>query len=598
MCGINMVLHQGEGASKAIFKMNRSTAHRGPDHSAWLQLSDRLYVGGNRLITVDPGDYSNPPICTEDQAFCLVWNGAIYNTQELRNQLIDAGVMFSSRSDTEVLFQWLILFPLRIGEINGMYSFIFIDKKNNTALIARDPSGQKPLYYYQEGNTWVISSELRAIMGSGLAKVQLNQGQLQPYYYLRHAWSSQTMVAGIRQLNPGDMLSLDLDTGEASFARIAPVASSADSVAVEDMDFPALLSEAMLRHMEADVPVGLMLSGGVDSSLLLASWMAETQIPLHTYTASFGMEKAGYVDHKFAKKLAKKYRCEAHEVKISAEILVREWPEYISTLDQPVGDSAGFVSWQIAKAAKAHSKILISGAGADELFAGYRRHQAYKTYLKNPKLWSIIASFGKNFPFLPAALKKFFTSIETSSFHSFVNMTALQPVPQVLFNGFQKEFANQQEGFLKALAWDREVYLVQDILKVHDNALMAEGIEGRAPYLDVQIRQMAMKIPEHHLLSMPAKDPLVKALEAAGHPEIGKRKKWGFGLPFGAWMEQEASLRRLVNKEIHAFMDRHPKELPAEYIAFNQGRAGGVGSNALLLWNIFVLASWCNYHKL
>src|SRR5690606_32766044 len=196
------------------------------------------------------------------------------------------------------------------------------------------------------------------------------------------------------------------------------------------MEFKSMVLEAVLKHMEADVPVGIILSGGADSSLLLHLWYQETGIPLHTFTAVFESKyRKKYCDPQYAASLAEQYRCAHHEILISPGIVLENWEDYIASLDQPIGDSASFLTWMLAKEAKKFVKVLVSGAGADELFSGYDRHRAFQFYLKYPGLFKFLGHLPFFFYLFPRRIKKFFAAITDSHEETYLNFSSLKVIP-------------------------------------------------------------------------------------------------------------------------------------------------------------------------
>ena len=393
MCGINLVLNCPEKGEEAIQKMMKASRHRGPDHSAWLKAAPGIYLAGNRLKILDLGKAADQPIMTEDGKAFLVWNGALYNYQDLRNELLEQGVVFESRSDSEVFLHWLKLFGEKgVKQLQGMFAFAFVDKEEGKIIVGRDPFGKKPLYFNHQNGQWLFSSEARALAMSGLVAKQLDASQYIPYYYSRHTFPDHSFFEGIGQVMPGQVMVFDFTGYQHADIRLKIIQEQVDLPDVES--FREMVLDAVLKQFHADVPVGMIFSGGADSSLLLQTWYKETGIPLNTFTAAFDPKYQGkYSDPEFASALAEKYHCAHHEVLISPETVFENWDGYISSLDQPVGDSASFLTWMIAKEAKKYVKVLVSGAGADELFSGYDRHRAFRFYLKNPALIKFLAGW-------------------------------------------------------------------------------------------------------------------------------------------------------------------------------------------------------------
>lgn len=588
MCGINVIL--GQDPQNRIQSMMDATAHRGPDHSAFCQVEEGLFFAGNRLKILDLSDKSNQPLWTEKKDAVLIWNGAIYNYQDLRNQLIDWGYHFSTHSDSEVLLYWLQHHGEQgIKSLKGMFALAFADLKKNSLIIARDQSGEKPLYYTQENETWLFSSECKPIQNVLQSKSSINIGQFPFYFYLRHTLPDQTFFRGIQQFPIGTSWTMDLkgkNWKENSLSLSKTLKGN-----ISHTHFEELLKEAVLKNFHADSNIGVMLSGGADSSLLYALWYEETGIQLPTFTVHFEEKlQKKYADPLFVGKYFKKYPSLQHTIDISLQSIQDNWKKYIQSLDQPIGDSAGMLTWMIAKEASKEVKVLISGAGADELFGGYNRHKAYLAYIQHPKFWlnlkkSNIAKF------LPANWRKMIQSIEEDPRETYFQMAALVSMPKELIQKLELIYP-KEEGLLKnALSWDRKFYLVNDILKIHDNACMAHGIEGRSPYLDTEIVELIQQLSETEHRELIGKKWIKLSLEQRNLGFIGKRQKLGFGLPLEEWFLRK-EFRNWVFGPIQAMEKEWGSFFPKEMRNLASNPSKAKGRQFLQIWNLFLLASW------
>src|SRR5690606_1419812 len=268
MCGINLVLNYPDLGEKAIQKMMEATLHRGPDHSSWIKVTSGIYVAGNRLKIYDLGEAGNQPVTTEDGKSLLVWNGALYNYQELKNVLLDKGILFKSQSDAEVLIQWLRIYGLDgVKQLQGMFAFVYVDKENERIIVGRDPYGKKPLYYSHQDQQWLFSSEARAIVQSGLIEKKMDESQYLPYFYSRHSFPDKSFFREVRQILPGQVLVLDFFGHQHVSLKLAV---KQEQIPLPNLrEFKEKVVDAVVKHFNADVPVGIFLSGGADSSLLL-----------------------------------------------------------------------------------------------------------------------------------------------------------------------------------------------------------------------------------------------------------------------------------------------------------------------------------------
>ena len=594
-----MVLHYPEDlAVNIIPKMTQATQHRGPDSSQWRRVEPGTYLAGNRLKILDLSDHSNQPLFTSDENGVLVWNGALYNFQDLRNELLARKIKFSSQSDSEVVLYWLYTFGKKgLSRLSGMFSLIFINKQTKEILIARDPLGQKPLYYHHEGNKWLFSSELRGLLASGVIRKNWNTDQYLPYFYYRHSSPTETFLEGIRQVLPGEIMVINL---EGKLIEKDTVDVLSKPTALPDVTvFEELIVDAVLKHFHADVPVGMILSGGADSALLYQAWYSETSIPLHSYTVVFEQKYQNrYQDFRYARMLAKKCHGKHHDVLVTPEVFRKLWPEYVETLDHPVGDSAGFLTWMIGREAAADVKVLIGGAGADELFGGYNRHKAFLLFLKHRKLGTYLKRFLGTIPIFPRMLHKAMEGIGTTDMETYLNYAALQPVPSELCGDLTGWFEPKAYPFKAALNWDRRVYLAQDILKVFDNATMAHGLEGRSPYLDLPMVSLSMSLTEEQHRALQPKQWIKEWLWKYGLGDIASRKKLGFGLPIGEWLLDDCGFRKDVFSMIRQFESDFGKDFPAEMRKLAQKPETKVKQSFLQIWNLYLLASWRYTHNI
>lgn len=582
------MINADSDSTQAIEAMMHATMHRGPDHSGFSRVTENIFFAGNRLKILDLSDASNQPIWNKEKDAVLIWNGALYNYQDLRNELLDLGCEFTGSSDSEVLLNWLKLYGTeKIHALKGMFAFAFADLKKKQIIISRDISGEKPLYFSQNDNQWFFSSETKGILAGHENQLPIDTSQFIPYFYYRHSFPDSSFYQQIRQVLPGEVMVLDflgkvrnrekLDIPELKTNRLSQSA------------FEETLKDAVLKNFNAERPVGMVLSGGADSSLLYSLWYEETGQPLNTFTVALEKKyQSKYNDPYFAKYLTKKYPGFHHEILVSQSDLRDNWSEYIQSMDQPIGDSAGLLTWMVAKTAKEKVKVLISGAGADELFGGYNRHLAYAQYLKHPKLFKYLKAFGPDFLF-PASWKKVLQSIHEDPDLTFIQMAALQPIPNQFYPDFQKWYPQNESPIKSALEWDRTFYLVNDILKIHDNACMSHGIEGRSPYLDMDLLSMVQA--QSDMDNLIGKKLIKTALQNRGLGKIANRKKLGFGLPLLEWFE-EREFRNWVFEPLIAMEKTWGPDFPSEMRKLAANPEKSDKRQFLQLWNLFILASW------
>lgn len=591
MCGIHLILDSKPSGESRIQKMLAASHHRGPNQSGFEQIGGNIWVGANRLKILDLSEKASLPMKSVDGRFILTWNGAIYNYLELREQLIKAGYSFQTQSDTEVLFNWLKVHGEKgLERLNGMFSLVFIDLEKREILFARDPTGQKPLHYFKEGKDWVFSSESRGVLAGLESQPEIDTNQFLPYSYYRFSWPDSSFFENVRQMLPGEVLVLDF---EGNLRRQTSI-DFRKSFSNEAPNWESELRKSILRSFQSDRQAGMILSGGVDSSLIYALWYEQTATKLPTFTVHFQENFTNdFSDYKYAQLLSKRYPSQFEGIRVTKEILMSNWQEYVRSMDQPVGDGAGFLTWYIAKKIHSEVKVLISGAGADELFGGYNRHKAFLQYLKNPTLTAlggrILGTLGMK------AAQKFSASLEKSPTDTFIQMAALHPIPKECLGEFAKYYPEQHGDLKRALGFDRQFYLVNDILKIHDNACMAHGIEGRAPYLDWNLIAYANGLSEQELRKNMGKKNLKSMLNARGLEAISKRKKLGFGMPIREWMD-DGDFREFIFRPINEMESTWGNQFNSEIRTLMRKPESFIETNILLIWNWFVLATWLQKH--
>lgn len=593
MCGISMILDfTGTVHSEHIQKMMDVSRHRGPDARAYIGRSfgdGALLLGSNRLQIIDRENHSNQPFTSDDGRYQLVFNGEIYNSEELRNQLLSLGVQFSTLSDTEVLLHWLIKKGAKgINELNGMFAFVFVDLSKNQLLIARDSTGIKPLFVSHSEKQLILSSEIQGLHSSGLVPKELNEDAIPYYLAYKYAPRPATFYKHVFELMPGDVWQLD-KKGKAQKSKIV-LKKQAPSQPIRE-----LLIDAVVQQYSAANNTGVMLSGGVDSTLLLAILNKELgyrNIPVYTVVTK-GKNNFATQDGSFAARAARQYQAEFNEIGID-ETCIEELDAYIRSIGQPIADSGGFLTWVIAKAAKDKSKVLLSGAGADELFAGYNRHNAFNLYLKHRnKSWFNFLKQGKklppSFPFL-AQLNKLASSIDvdpSSTFNNFIQSDSFR-MNKKLWDGND----NYETHLRKALEHDQQHYLGADVLAITDHSTMQHAVEARVPYLDNQLIVATRNMPANYLLKNGGKWLLKEALVSYDGKQFANRKKQGLGLPMNDWFRNNKQWFDFNNTHsiIHQFVSKQKIE---SLLKMHNSRNKDLTQE---LWRILLLHKWLSHN--
>ncbi len=619
MCGINLLVdHQKQLTSdEAIRSMTASLHHRGPDYSASFCLlteHNQLFIANNRLKIVDLTDAGNQPMqCNEGggigNRYTLSYNGELYNHFELKNELLRKEYTFRSNSDTEVLLYALIEWGEEaLSRLHGMFAFIFYDKEENQLLLARDRHGMKPLYYYANEAFFLASSEIRGIFANGLVSKKLNDEQVYHYLRFRYAQKPHTFYKEVYELLPGHCMQWKPGSSKPQIkAYAAPQKPEFEPGApgVLLSQFEERLTDALFSHLHSGRGVGLFLSGGVDSTLILALLRKHSTYHLPVcYTISHEGENHKSTEDAFwAAKASTQYDAPHVPVEIDAGLL-GQFSAFVAAQDQPIGDSAAWLTSLLSAKAGEQVKVVLSGAGADELFGGYNRHKAFFLYLQHfrqvQRLLPAFKSAGKLLPsgnFLPGKLqnrllKKLFQDVDPSPARTFHNFISFSARPATSFEEIKNSSNQFEEGWMQAaLQHDRQNYLVSDILALNDKAAMQNSLEMRMPYLSEEVSALAEALPASLIMQKGRKWILNHLLAANGGAAYVKRKKQGFGLPFGLWV-REGKTDFLWNwlEQSHHPLQRFIEAGHTQHLL--QEHKSGKQDHSVELFSLLVLAHW------
>lgn len=575
MCGFVVIWDASAQRSPASLAacMAAALAHRGPDDAgAWTDERSGITIAHRRLSIVDLSAQGHQPMCSADGQWVLAFNGEIYNHRHLARRLGAAGAAFRGHSDTEVLVEALAAWGLEaaLAEAEGMFAFAAWHAPRRTLHLARDRMGEKPLYYGLVGGRFVCASELKAIhagLGDSLAP---DRGALAAALQLAYVPAPRSAYRGIRKLPPGCRLELaDPSTGgEAEPLRYwrlpAPASGTAAVSAAEaQAELGARLGESVALRLHADVPVGVFLSGGIDSSTVAAFAQAASAQPVKTFTVGFDF--AGFDEAPFARRIAEHLGTEHHETRVSAGDALALIPRLAEIYDEPFADSSQIPTLLIAAAARREVKVILSGDGADELFGGYYRH-------------FLAGRLRRLFAVLPLALRRrlarLLLAVPPARWESLVRglerllPARLRPLPpgervhklagildapnmlvayqRLVSVGFDNGAAPDGAGDAPLL-WDAEpaaammhldalTYLPDDILVKLDRATMACSLEARVPFLDHRLVELAAAMPAGLNLAGGGK-AVLKALLAERLPRACfERPKMGFAVPLAEWL--------------------------------------------------------------
>ena len=577
MCGIAGIISISKPlVGNALEKMERALTHRGPDGSG-------TYVSGpcamvhTRLAIVDLETGDQPFISKDGNAkeVALIANGEIYNNPELRLHMSD--VNFKTKSDCEPpLFLYIKHGHQFVDHLRGMYAIAIWDEANNRLVLARDPFGIKPLYYAQTENAFIFASEPSAIIKSGLVNAELDTSARDELLQLQFICGQKTAFANIRRVMPGE--TLIIENGKIIERHIKKALADGGPISTTSGEalftLDKVLNDSVTVHQRADVPYGMFLSGGIDSSTLLAMMSRLNPRPVVAFTAGFPGTEAND-ERELARKLAKAEGADHIEVEFTADDMWELLPAIASHMDDPAADYALLPTWKLAQAAKKNGiKVVLTGEGGDELFGGYGRYRTARRIIFSKDMYRKGILENKNILKLSDPEKKWRREMELAAIDGASNgRTRLQQVQ----------------------AQDIATWLPNDLLGKVDRMLMAHGVEGRVPFLDKQIADFAFFLPDglkvrrglgHGL----GKWILRKWLETAMPSAQAFSRKRGFSVPVGEWMATRgADIGRAVAGQEGIAEICNPEAVRAIY-------ADSSPANAKARWTLLFYAVWHQIH--
>jgi len=629
MCGIfGIVGHNARIPDGLVERGTNSLAHRGPDDSGTILLRDtslgstEIGLGNRRLAILDLSPLGHQPMTDPDTGNWIVYNGEIYNFRDVRAELERAGVSFASHTDTEVLLKGYALWGEKcLAKFRGMFAFALWDARQHQLLIARDPMGIKPLYYAQTGPYLIFASEVRSLLGTGLIPRRLDHAGLLNFLTYGSSYDPLTLIEGVHALPPGHTLTWkageirisqywDL-VGEQGQDKVPPEQSS--------RNLQAMLEEAVRLQLVSDVPVGVFLSGGIDSSALV-SILSRGGVTPSTFSIVF--READYSEAEHSRAVAKKFHTDHHEITISQNDVLAAIPAALRAMDLPTMD--GINTYFVSRETRAAGvKVALSGLGGDEIFAGY---SSFRTIPRAER-------FGRTWKHVPRALRgslaSIFSSLAPQSDQNrklatlarangrilhpyFLTRTLFTPnqtddlFPSADISVRQVATASQCANLRRAEGLDpvnrvsyleSRCYMLNTLLRDGDVMSMSQGLEVRVPLIDHQLAKTVMALPGASKLNGTPKKLLVEALDGSLPDEIVHRSKRGFTLPFEHWMKQE--LRAEIEPVLTAkHFDAGPlagmlngQSVQRVWEDFLSGTMSWTRP-----WSLYVLERWCEQY--
>jgi asparagine synthase (glutamine-hydrolysing) len=620
MCGIlGLISSIGPVDESRLKSMRDTMPYRGPDSNGmWFDVKENIGLAHLRLSILDPTPAGHQPRVEAAHNCVISYNGEVYNYLEIRAVLETKGYTFETGSDTEVVLKAYIEYGVDcLQHFNGMFAIAIWDGNKKELFLARDRLGIKPLYYFQNDNEFIFASETKAILKGLDKKPDLNLQLIDSYMSFGYIPGENTLHQGIKRLMPGHYAVLkdgDLKITEYWDLKFDNQDDKGFDYYVNESK--KLLESAIDLRLRSDVPLGIFLSGGIDSSAVVGLLADKVKEPLKTFSIGYDFGK-GFDETPYAQIIADKFKTEHHEIKITPSQFKEFISEYIALMDEPVTEAAAISLFFVAKLAKEKVTVALSGEGSDEIFAGYDLYQ-YMSVLE--KYRSVVGQGGANF-FAGVSNKVFGKSHKVSKY---LNM-ATQPIEQrykgmstypdhqkealykpefkslieqdgqVSSRSFSKQIFEKvrgQDQLSKMLYFDTKTWLVDDLLIKADRMSMAASLELRVPFLDYRLVEFAATIPSHHKIKKgEGKYPLKKMMEGILPNDIIYRKKMGFPTPLKLMFQNELrdyaeKLLLSADTKLHQFFKvERIQQLIQEHNAdkFDHHKT---------LWQLVVLEEW------
>jgi asparagine synthase (glutamine-hydrolysing) len=613
VCGITGLLYHDPAKivdPALVDRMCRSIRHRGPDEQgAWIE--GNVGIGMTRLSIIDLAGGSQP-IHNEDKSMWIVFNGEIYNFPELRKELIGKGHRFYTESDTETI---LHLYETHGEEcvtfLRGMFAFAIWDCGKQTLFLARDRIGKKPLYYYSNGDQFLFGSEIKTILQKEDVPREMSPLALIHYIPYGYVPDPESMFQGIRKLPPGAHLTCR--RGEVRVRKYWDVQYQVGKVLTEDDYIDRMMeifSEAVRIRLISEVPLGAFLSGGIDSSMVVAMMAKHMGEPVKTF--SIGFENQSYNELKFARTVSKRFGTDHHEeiVKPDADSIILD---LVRSFDEPFADSSAIPTFYVSRMARKHVTVALSGDGGDELFGGYGRYRdswfgEYSRFIPKP-VKSLLLGMGRSLPesFPGVSTLRYIASDDDSRYiwkmakglsviHEDIfskeiqdRVSSTNPAPAFL------QYMNSlidQDKVTKRMYLDLKTYLPGDIMTKVDRMSMSVSLETRAPILDHLLVEFAATIPpDLKVNGTTTKYIWKKAAERLLPKEIIYREKQGFAIPISYWIKKEWS--EIADELVLGDRALGRRNFNVKFLR-NLVREHRVGrrDKSYLIWTLMILELW------
>lgn len=626
MCGIAGYITKNSVDTSILEQMRDIFPYRGPDDAGlWQSMDKSIGLAHRRLSIIDTTDAGHQPMKFGSQEIWITFNGEIYNYIELKKELINKGYNFSTNTDTEVILaSYLEWGNDCVKHFNGMWAFAIYDQRSKMLFLSRDRLGVKPLYYFiDKSNTIFFASEIKSIL-KGIKKTpEINHLLVDSFMSFGFIPGEDCLIDGIKRLMPAHnaYINLDLDIQVEKYWDLSITDQSDKGIDYYIKKGKELLNSSIDLRLRSDVPLGIFLSGGIDSSSVVGLLAERTSQQLKTFSVAydFGNE---FNETQYARVIAKKFQTDHHELIVSPKEFSDFIPKFIQLMDEPVTESAAISLYFVSMLAKEYVTVVLSGEGSDEIFAGYdfyKHNLVLERYRKilSPKIISIISDLSKKLPDGLNKIKKYL-SLGGAPLHIRYKgiSTYDESIKSVIYNKeFSYELRNQSRSDIKAfltnlfthtstndaltkmLYFDIKTWLVDDLLIKADRMSMAASLELRVPFLDYRLVEFAFNIPSHYKIQNGQTKYLLKRMVKGIVPdEIIHRKKMGFPTPLKIMFQNELkdyAYDILLSKSacLYTYFNRTEiSSILAEHV-------NGTHDHHRIIWQLIVLEQWFNSYK-
>lgn len=603
MCGIaGLASRRGNVERTEVEAMRDRLTHRGPDDAGvWVSDDGVVGLGHRRLSIIDLSERGHQPMTNEDGSVWLVFNGEIYNFKDLRKELLAAGHVFRSDTDSEVILhayeEWGVE---SVRRLRGMFAYAIWDGPRRRLVLARDRLGIKPLFYACTDDHLSFASELKAFKADRRLRLEIDETAIYDYFTYRYIPTPKTVYSAVRKLPPGYYAVYE--NGRLTTTQYWDMIFGRQQLTVADAvdQVREKLAECVRMHMVSDVPVGVMLSGGLDSSTVSAL-AAQAAPATHLHTFSIGFDVAEHDETQFARLVAERYETDHHELQVTRRMAMDAERLVVDLYDEPFADSSAVPTYFVSKLAREHVKVVLSGEGGDELFFGYSWYQKLLK-LNRTDGWPASARgvLGAMAGLVPLGMKGKWTlnalSLEPVERHAMM-MSGLLPAekrsllsPTFLrrFDGyddywhFRRYWREDLDPMSRMQYLDIKTYLNDDILTKVDRASMIVSLEARVPLLDHELMESTLALSAAVRNPLGAQKHLLKQAAHSLLPDaILNRRKKGFSGPLHEWFKANNL------KDLEAIYDNH---FVAEDVLKSESVTG------MSAWPFIVLGRWLYHH--